>query len=194
MSADGADAKRQLRSTLASRRSRVSPSDAAAAAASLADAVLEEPRIRSAERVALYAAQGGEIPTRALFEVLRSLSIVRLLPRFEGGTIAWGRAEDWDALAAGRFGILEPAEGGAKLTRTDVVLLPGVAFDRNGWRLGRGGGHYDRAFPPGVESPWLVGVGYTFQWLAEVPHDSRDRRVDAIVTENGWVWRARGVK
>jgi 5-formyltetrahydrofolate cyclo-ligase len=78
------------------------------------------------------------------------------------------------------------------LTRNDVVLLPGVAFDRNGWRLGRGGGHYDRAFPPGAESPWLVGVGYSFQWLAEVPHDSRDRRVDAIVTEHGWVWRARG--
>ncbi len=194
MRADGADAKRRLRSTLAARRSRVSPSDTAAAAASLADAVLEEPRIRRAERVALYAAQGGEIPTRALFEALRSLSIVRLLPRFEGGVIAWGRAEEWDALAAGRFGILEPAEGGAELTPNDVVLLPGVAFDRNGWRLGRGGGHYDRAFPPGVESPWLVGVGYTFQWLVEVPHDSRDRRVDAIVTEIGWVWRARGVK
>lgn len=191
MDADGADAKRRLRSTLATRRSQVSPRDAAAAAALLADAVLEEPRIRRAERVALYAALDNEIPTRALFEALRSLSIVRLLPRFEGKEIVWGRAEDWDALTAGRFGILEPDRCAEVLTQNDVVLLPGVAFDRNGWRLGRGGGHYDWAFPPATESPWLVGVGYSFQWLAEVPHDSRDRRVDAIVTENGWVWRAR---
>jgi 5-formyltetrahydrofolate cyclo-ligase len=193
LGADGADAKRRLRSTLATRRSQVSPRDAAAAAALLADAVLEEPRIRRAERVALYAALDNEIPTRALFEALRSLSIVRLLPRFEGQAIVWGRAEDWDALTAGRFGILEPVDRCAEvLTQNDVVLLPGVAFDRNGWRLGRGGGHYDRAFRPATESPWLVGVGYSFQWLDEVPHDSRDRRVDAIVTENGWVWRARG--
>jgi 5-formyltetrahydrofolate cyclo-ligase len=191
--ADGADAKRRLRSTLATRRGRVSPRDATAAAISLADAVLEEPRIRRAERVALYAALDGEIPTRALFDALQSLPIVRLLPRFERAAIVWGRAEDWDALTTGRFGILEPVDRGEEvLTPNDVVLLPGVAFDRNGWRLGRGGGHYDREFPPGAESPWLVGVGYSFQWLAEVPHDSRDRRVDAIVTENGWVWRARG--
>jgi 5-formyltetrahydrofolate cyclo-ligase len=190
---DGADAKRRLRSALIARRSRVSPQEAAAAAASLADAVLEEPRIRRAERVALYAAQGTELPTRTLFERLRSLSIVRLLPRFDGEAIAWGRAEDWDELAPGWFGIPEPSDrSGIAPTPEDVVLLPGLAFDRNGWRLGRGGGHYDRAFPPGAESPWLVGVGYSFQWLVEVPHDSRDRRLDAIVTENGWVWRARG--
>jgi 5-formyltetrahydrofolate cyclo-ligase len=194
LAADGADAKRRLRSTLGARRSRVSPREAAAAASALVDAVLEEPRIRRARRVALYAASDHELPTRSLFEALGSLSIARLLPRFDGAVISWGGAEDWDALTAGRFGILEPPSDPAVagLTANDVVLLPGVAFDRSGWRLGRGGGHYDRSFPPGTESPWLVGVGYSFQWLAELPHDSRDRRVDAIVTENGWVWRARG--
>jgi 5-formyltetrahydrofolate cyclo-ligase len=195
LSGDGADAKRRLRSLLVARRSRVSPAEAAAAAAALADAMLAEPRIRSARRVALYVARDGEISTHALFEALRSLSIARLLPRFEGEAMVWGAAEDWDALRPGRFGIPEP--GGdpvAPLTPDDVVVLPGVAFDRSGWRLGRGGGHYDRAFPPGAQSPWLVGVGYAFQWVAAAPHDSRDRRVDAIVTENGWVWRATGVK
>jgi 5-formyltetrahydrofolate cyclo-ligase len=104
--------------------------------------------------------------------------------------------DDWDALAPGRFGVLEPLDSDTeRLSPADVVIVPGVAFDRSGWRLGRGGGHYDRAFPSGAPSPWLVGVGYSFQWIAEVPHDdSRDRRVDAIVTEHGWVWRARGSK
>ena len=81
------------------------------------------------------------------------------------------------------------------LTPSDVVLLPGLAFDRRGGRLGRGGGHYDRAFASRGPGPWLVGLGYSFQWVDEVPcDDSRDRRVDAIVTENGWVWRAGGAE
>lgn len=191
MPRDGADAKRQLREALAERRRRVSPEDAAQAAAAIASAALEEPRVRSAARVALYAAFDGELPTRALFEALGSLRVARLFPRSEGGGIAWARASDWEALTPGAFGIPEPSAAPEALHSSDVVFVPGIAFDRNGRRLGRGGGHYDRAFPPGAEGPWLVGVGYSFQWVAEIPHDSRDRRVDAIVTEHGWVWRSR---
>ena len=192
MADDREVAKRRLRSALLERRRQVPPAVAEAAGAAVARAILEEPKIRRAARVALYAAIDCELPTRAIFESLRSLSIVRLLPRFEGEEIAWSRADDWEALAPGRFGIPESSASRSEtLTASDVVLLPGVAFDRRGWRLGRGGGHYDRAFPPGSEAPWLIGIGYTFQWVAEVPHDSQDRRVDAIVTESGWVWRAR---
>jgi 5-formyltetrahydrofolate cyclo-ligase len=123
-----------------------------------------------------------------LFYALRSRSHMLLLPRFRGETIEWVPAKEWSDLEAGRFGILEPTTGASETLRPiDVAVLPGLAFDRNGWRLGRGGGHYDRAFPPETSSPWLIGVGYSFQWRVEVPHDSHDRRVDAIVTENGWV-------
>jgi 5-formyltetrahydrofolate cyclo-ligase len=106
----------------------------------------------------------------------------------------WAHVADWNELVPGAFGVLCPATPptAGRLSRDDVVLVPGIAFDRNGWRLGRGGGHYDRAFPLSNDDPWLVGVAYTFQWIADVPHDSRDRRVDAIVTEHGWVWRSRG--
>ena len=176
---------------LTERRRRVSPDDAARAGAALAAAALEEPRVRRAARVALYAPSDGEFPTRALFDALGSLPIARLLPRIEGGTLVWARAPEWEALAPGAFGILEPTTAPEALRASDVVFVPGVAFDRNGGRLGRGGGHYDRAFPPGAEAPWLVGVGYSFQWVAEIPRDSRDRCVDAIVTEHGWVWRSR---
>jgi 5-formyltetrahydrofolate cyclo-ligase len=169
----------------------VSPQEAAQAAAAIASAALEEPRVRRAARVALYAAFDGELPTRPLFDALGSLGVARLLPRIEGGAIAWARAPEWESLEPGAFGIPEPSGAPESLHSSDVVFVPGIAFDRNGRRLGRGGGHYDRVFPPGAEAPWLVGVGYSFQWIAEIPHDSRDRRVDAIVTEHGWVWRSR---
>jgi 5-formyltetrahydrofolate cyclo-ligase len=66
----------------------------------------------------------------------------------------------------------------------DLVLVPGIAFDAQGYRLGHGLGCYDAAFPPGAASPPLLfGVAYEFQIVESVPHGSRDRRVDAIVTE-----------
>jgi 5-formyltetrahydrofolate cyclo-ligase len=191
---DGADAKRRLRCALAERRRRVSQHDAEQAAAVLASAALEEPRVRRAGRVVLYAACDGELPTRALFDGLGALRIERLLPRLEPRGIAWARVTEWETLVPGGFGILEPIGAGKALGTDDVVFVPGVGFDRNGGRLGRGGGHYDRALPAGAGSPWLVGVGYSFQWVAEVPCDSRDRRMDAIVTEHGWVWRSPGVR
>ena len=194
MPRDGADAKRRLRSALSERRRRVSPLDAALAATVLASAALEEPRVRRAGRVVLYAACEGEIPTRALFDGLGALRIERLLPRVEPRGIVWVRVTEWEALVPGGFGILEPIGAGEALGAADVVFVPGVGFDRNGSRLGRGGGHYDQALPAGAGSPWLVGVGYSFQWLAEVPCDSRDRHMDAIVTEHGWVWRSQGVR
>ena len=72
--------------------------------------------------------------------------------------------------------------------RRGFRLLPGLAFDCRGGRLGRGGGYFDRAFPPGTDAPRLIGVGYAFQVIQRVPSHSRDRYVDAIVTEQGLRW------
>ena len=172
---------------MASRRLAVPSQVAQEASQAVARAVLEEPAIRTARRIALYAAQGGELPTRPLFEALGG-ACERLLPRIRGGSLEWASVQAWDELAPGRFGMPEPlGEAVSDPAPGDVVLLPGLAFDGEGWRLGRGGGHFDRAFPPGQPAPWLVGLAYWFQLLDAVPHDSRDRRVDAIVTERGWI-------
>lgn len=176
---------------MASRRRAVPSRVASQAAAAVAGAVLLDPAIRGARRVGLYAAYGGELDTRALFDALGP-ERERLLPRVRGGRLEWVRLEAWEDLASGRLGFPEPPGDEADhLAPGDVALLPGLAFDALGWRLGRGGGFYDRAFPPGTAAPWLVGIGYAFQIVDAVPHDSRDRRVDAIVTERGWM-RLRG--
>jgi 5-formyltetrahydrofolate cyclo-ligase len=68
-----------------------------------------------------------------------------------------------------------------------VVLVPLLAFDRRGWRLGYGGGYYDRTLRAlRAEGPLLaIGLGYAAQEVAAVPHDEKDERVDLIVTERG---------
>ena len=177
---------------MAARRRQVAPDVAQAAAEAVAAAVVADPRVRSVRRVALYAAVGGELPTRPLFDALEGVGGARLLPRVRIWQLEWVATDRWDALVPGRWGIPEPpGVAESPPAAGDVVLLPGLAFDAAGFRLGRGGGFYDRAFRSTASAPWLIGVGYAFQCVEAVPHDSRDRRVDAIVTERGLVWRAR---
>ncbi len=99
--------------------------------------------------------------------------------------------ERWSDLVSGPTGLLEPPAGAPEEVPAagDAAVVPGVAFDRTGARLGRGGGFYDRAFPPGAaDAPLLVGFAHSFQVVERVPCESHDRRMDAIVTENGMVW------
>jgi 5-formyltetrahydrofolate cyclo-ligase len=73
------------------------------------------------------------------------------------------------------------------------VLVPGVAFDRAGGRLGRGAGYYDRAFPVSAPSaPLLIGVAYEIQRVDRLPLVETDRRMDAVVTERALHWTAGG--
>ena len=162
--------------------------DVAAAAGRMVAAQLQTaPELAAAGAVALYAALPDEVPTRACFEGLRRRGLICAFPRVEGrGALGFYRVDAWEELRPGRLGIPEPPASAPRSAPGpgDVVLVPGVAFDAQGHRLGRGAGYYDAAFPPGAASPPLLfGVAYEFQVVESVPHGSRDRRVDAIVTE-----------
>jgi 5-formyltetrahydrofolate cyclo-ligase len=192
MSADPAAEKRRLRRLLSERRREVPPAEAGRCAERIAAALLAEPRVRAARRFALYAALPGEVPSRPLFDSLRALGRPCLFPRAlpEGG-LAWSAVADWSELRPGRYGVPEPPEQ-ADVIRPeagDLVLVPGVAFDRAGGRLGRGAGYYDRAFPvsaPGA--PLLIGVAYEIQRVDALPLVETDRRMDAVVTERALHW------
>ncbi len=189
MAPDLQAAKRRLRQSMGAQRRGVAPGDAEAAAESAARHLLADSSLLAADRVAAYAALRDELPTRALLDGLAAVGKVLLLPRVDpDGRLAFCAVERWADLVRGPHGVLGPPEGSARfqLERGDVAIVPGVAFDPDGWRLGRGGGTYDRTFPPDAANPPLLfGLGYEFQVVASVPHDSRDRRMDAIVTERG---------
>ncbi len=94
----------------------------------------------------------------------------------------------WEDLLPGRYGVLEPPSGrpGRALEDGDLVLVPGLAFDRSGHRLGRGGGYWDRTIPAiRPEGLVLIGVGFAWQQVEQVPHGPDDRRVDALLSEAG---------
>ncbi len=112
------------------------------------------------------------------------------LPRVSspGAALAFHLAGGW-ALVRGRFGLLEPPPEAAEIAPAalDLVVLPGIAFDAAGHRLGFGGGFYDRTFGPdavGVRRPPLIGLCFDLQVVARCPVGPDDVAVDVVVTES----------
>ncbi|NEC11649.1 5-formyltetrahydrofolate cyclo-ligase, partial [Streptomyces sp. SID8014] len=146
------DAKRRLRRELLAVRSRLTGEDARETAAVLARHALLLPELAGAGTVAAYVSVGGEPGTRALLEELRARGTRVLLPvLLPDDDLDWAVYEGPDSLAevgrAGRLTLREPSGprlGPEAVTGVDAVLLPGLAADRAGRRLGRGGGSYDR--------------------------------------------------
>ena len=103
------------------------------------------------------------------------------LPHSAGGVVRWRLG---DSLAVGRGGVREPLRGAPEHPETPAVaLVPLVAWDRYGGRLGRGGGFYDRLFAELTSGITRVGLAYEFQEYAELPRDPWDVSLDYVITE-----------
>lgn len=192
MASDPAAEKRSLRRSLAQLRRGIGPDEAQRSAERITALLLASPALGRARRVALYAALPDEVPSRPLFAALRTRFDSLAFPRVEPSRgLAFARVRDWSELVPGRYGVLEPPAEAERFEpgEGDLVLVPGVAFDRAGHRLGRGQGCYDRAFPRAAASrPLLIGVAYAIQLLDSVPYTDSDRGMDAVVTEAGLHW------
>ncbi len=182
-------AKRCLRAAMEARRRALDAEARAAAGEAVARHLAAWQAFAEAPRIALYAELGAELPTRALVARARERGQLLLWPRVDaGGRLEFAACADPDELVPGRHGVrVPPPESPAvALEGSDLVVVPGLAFDRDGGRLGRGGGHYDRAFPPGRRGgPRRVGAGYVFQVVEAVPREPHDGRVHALATPDG---------
>jgi 5-formyltetrahydrofolate cyclo-ligase len=174
-------AKAALRRRLAAARSRLTDAERAAAGRRLRDTVLDLPEAQMAGTVAAYYSVGTEPDTRGLVYALWKRGSYVLLPLLlPGGDLDWASYEGPDSLAAGPRGLLEPAEpprGVAAVSSADLVIVPALAVDRRGYRLGRGGGSYDRALARvGAPVP-TIALLYDGELLDEVPAGSHDAPV-----------------
>ncbi len=181
-----AEAKVRLRARMRAR-APTEPDVARQAGQRAAAWLLAEREVERATRVALFAALPDEIPTRPLFEALRERGKTLSLPRIVDDCIEFIAVDRWEELQSGRYGVLEPCAGRREaLSATQVVVVPGLAFDARGGRLGRGRGYYDRVLPPlGAGRPWVVGLAFHEQIVERVAMQACDRPVDAVASENG---------
>lgn len=145
-------------------------------------------------RVALYRAIRGEVGTDRIRERYLAAGAFLFYPRVAGeGDLVFLPHAEGGGWKAGRFGIPEPdVPPGTEEVRAgfDLVLVPGLAFDVGGRRLGRGHGYYDRFLSGLRPGTVTVGLAYARQVVPEVPVDPWDVPVDVVVTEEG-VLRAR---
>lgn len=195
---DLAERKAWLRRMLGARRQRVDAGQVLAAGRQVADWLSADPGFAAVEDLGLYAAVEEELATRPLFELALERRKRLHLPRCrENGGLDFFEVEAWEDLRPGRYGLLEPdpSLNPTALSTLDWVVVPGVAFDGQGNRLGRGAGYYDRTFTADVtgEGPLLIGCGYAFQQIEVVPAGRLDRSMDAVVTELGLSWVPRSL-
>jgi 5-formyltetrahydrofolate cyclo-ligase len=156
------------------------------AAAALADGVAQSVRMPPQAKVAGYLPIGDEIDVSLLLRRLRGRGHEISLPAVveSGAPLIFRRWEEGDPLADGPFGTRQPPES-APAVLPDVVILPLVAFDRRGYRLGYGGGFYDRTLAALRQRRKVVAVGvaYAAQEVPAVPSDRHDQALDWIVTD-----------
>lgn len=186
--------KAAIRSDIRAKRKLISEDELVRCDAALLDAFKQalESDIRlnkafsASEAVAVYKAVGGELPCDELASFIRSMGKKTVYPRIDGDNMVFCNIEKPDSeLVKGDFGIPAPSADADSFPNEDIgiVIMPGIAFDKEGRRLGQGKGFYDRwtgAFRSG-EKPLLVGVCMSFQMVPEVPHDTFDIPSDVLL-------------
>jgi 5-formyltetrahydrofolate cyclo-ligase len=181
--------KDALRLRLTAARAARGPAGLADAGANLAAAAAALPTSR---RVAAYVGVGTEPPTAQLLEALRAGGAEVLLPVvLPDGLLEWGRLPDHvGLLERGPLGLLEPPPpylGPDVVAGADLVLVPALAVDRRGNRLGRGRGYYDRALALLPDDVRVLAVVFEDEVLDEVPVEPHDRPVCGALLPSGLV-------
>jgi len=167
------------------RRRSLSAEERRAASLWAQQSLLATPEYGMAQTVALYAAIHGEVETSLLFERALEDRKEVLFPAVCGEDLHFIRVTTSEGLQRGEFGIPEPCLTGERVPpeQADIILVPGVAFDLLGYRIGYGKGFYDRALHHVERQGKLVGFCYDFQLVEKLVGEPHDVVLDLIVTD-----------
>jgi 5-formyltetrahydrofolate cyclo-ligase len=175
--------KKTLRSKMLSRLKIQKEEDRNRKSRIIKAKLFKNPVFKKAKRVMFYISFDGEVNTEYMIKETQKLGKIIAVPVCKiKRTIKpclLGRGE---SLKKGLYGILEPAiERSINLKDLDLVIVPGVAFDKKGNRLGRGKGYYDRFLKKLPKTTTSVGLGFDFQILPFVPATTQDARVNEVI-------------
>ncbi len=181
-------AKRARRKTCAAARDGLAPADRATAASRIAGIGLGFAATTPGSVVSTYAAIGSEIDPAPLVERLAAAGYRTCLPVIQplGNPLRFRAWQPGEPLVARTWGIREPADDAPEV-EPDILLVPLLAFDRRGMRLGYGGGYYDRTLERlrALEPVLAIGLAFAGQELPEVPCGPHDQPLDWVLTDAG---------
>lgn len=189
--------KATLRQSLLAARQSLPAAERDARNQHLRDRLQARPELQAARTILAYWSVRGEPDPTPLVASDWGKSKSWGFPRCVGRDLIWHAWQWGDPLQSGAFGIPEPQPSAPLLNpcEADVVLVPAVACDRRGYRLGYGGGFYDREMarwqnhgPPGGagDRPLAVGIVFDFTCVPLLPKDPWDRRLSAVCTDRAW--------
>lgn len=190
--------KEQLRREMLGRRDRFSGEARRNYSEAITGILLSSDSWKKARVVMSYMSFGSEVDTLRFNAACLQEGKILALPKVEILTMElsiYSIADMEHDLEAGRWGIREPRPEICEAMdpeRVDFILVPGVAFDLDGGRIGYGKGFYDRFIgkcQKKGQGPLAVGASFGMQMVERIPLSPNDRPVDAVVTENGWHWR-----
>jgi 5-formyltetrahydrofolate cyclo-ligase len=181
--------KSNIRRDLLSRRISLTPREVDKNSKEITKNLLKLKRFKNAQRIALYFPIKNEVRAECIFERAKELRKEIYFPRVEGSLLEFRKVNDLRELEPGRLGVPEPNWDSAKVEITDIDLfiIPGIAFDRLGRRLGYGKGYYDRTLAK-IDKKRGIGLAYGFQVLDSIPVERGDEEVDLVVTESGVIF------
>lgn len=175
--------KKILRKQIREEKKRHQANELMTISSTLLKQLEQHPRFINAQTILCYHSLGDEVQTHAFVEKWHLCKKI-LLPVVVGDVLELRHYTGKDCLKIGAFGIEEPI--GEKFTQYDEIelsIIPGVSFDKQGNRLGRGKGYYDKLLPS-LDS-YNIGICYQFQVRERIPCEPFDQKMDEIWTEEG---------
>ena len=181
--------KRELRDEF--RRARRARVAVEGDAARIAEHVLDVEEVRDAcaggRPIGCYVSRTEEPPTEVLRERLLDSGAQVLLPRIDGEDLVWVRVTPETTWDVNRWNIEEPV--GPTFDGSPAVwIIPGLAIDADGYRLGQGGGYFDRALADIGDDALVIAIVFESEFVSELPRELHDRRVDVVVTPDRVRW------
>ena len=194
MPVDPQSAKTELRAAILARRNALPPETIEEHSAAIARRVTALPIFAAAETVCSFLSFGSEVRTAGIIQAAFDAGKRVALPRTVKAErrLVLHQVESLDRLVPGPYGILEPASDAPVVDPAEVefFIVPGVAFDSTGGRIGYGAGYYDELLV--MSEGWRVAVAFAFQIAPHVPVVQHDEPMDLIATECGIIDCARG--
>lgn len=181
--------KEKIRSAMLKMRNSVSQSEVLEKSNLIQLNVLRSNHFAISESLGVYLPIDNEVRTQEIIQ--RGLDSAKkvALPSIESNRLRFYQLDDSllleSSLAIGKFGIREPHKRGAEITKLDLLIVPGIAFDFGGARIGYGRGYFDR-YITNANVSFSLGLGYQFQLVSRpLPQSNLDQRINGLSTENG---------
>jgi 5-formyltetrahydrofolate cyclo-ligase len=180
--------KHQIRQELREKRKALTPDLYAKKSKAIREKLENLPQFKDAKKVMAYVSTEEEVDTRDLIKDCFAKGQTVYIPKVDRNELKIIAVKKWEVLEPGTFSILEPMMNSAEEANPedlDLILVPGIAFDKRGHRLGHGHGFYDRTLKK--TRAFKVGLAFDEQIVDEIPNEEHDVPVDLIITDSSLI-------